>query len=211
MKPLFLLAMVLALGAALPSLAHETRATGPSPWLYTPSTAQLTPDGGLFLSPAGDVSLSRIQTKADGLPPEVARRRVVQTDQVYLETRILPRIAAGDGTQPKRVEMSADAVRLNLIPDVVVDAARTRYQHTLSGDFVWEGRPASGAEGTVNLVIAKGRITGAVTVGGVTYSIYPDKQGNTVIEQLDPRGFPKVGPHPVPEIPKTDKRGDLPF
>ncbi|MBL8689748.1 MAG: hypothetical protein JNL04_11645 [Rhodospirillaceae bacterium] len=211
MKRLFWLVMMLAMGAVLPSLAHEPRPTGPSPWVYTPSTAQLTSDGGLFLTPAGDASLSRIQTRADGLPPEVARRRVVQTDPVYLETRILPRIAAGDGNQPKRVEMSADAVRLNLFPDVVVDAARTKYQHTLSGDFIWEGRPASGAEGTVNLVIAKGRITGAVTVGGITYSIYPDKQGNTVIEQLDPRGFPKVGPHPVPEIPKTDKRGDLPF
>src|SRR6185503_11567875 len=41
--------------------------------------------------------------------------------------------------------------------------------------------------------------------------IYPDKQGNTVIDQLDPAGFPKAGPHPVPEIPRTDKRSDLPF
>ncbi len=210
MKRLFSLVMMLLVSIALPSLAHEPSGSGPSLWIYTPSTAQLTPDGGLFLSPVGDAARSRIQTKADGLPPEVARRRIVQTDPVYLETKILPRIAAGDASQAKKVEMSTGAVRLNLFPDVVVDAARTRYQHTVSGDFVWEGKPANGADGTVNLVVAKGRITGAVTVGGVTYSIYPDKQGNTVIEQLDPRGFPKPGPHPIPEIPKTDKRGDLP-
>ncbi len=210
MKRLFSFVMMLAVGIASSALAHEPPKTGPSPWIYTPSTAQLTSDGGLFVSPAGDAALSRIQTKADGLPPEVARRRIVQTDPVYLETRILPRVAAGDAGQPKKIEVSADAVRLNLFPDVVVDMARTRYQHTLSGDFVWEGKPANGADGTANLVVAKGRITGAVTVGGVTYSIYPDKLGNTVIEQLDPRGFPKPGPHPIPEIPKTDKRGGLP-
>ncbi len=209
MRRLFSLALLLAVSAATPAPAHDQPTpAAPAPFTWTMAQAL---DDGLFRSAGGGVALSRVQTKADGLPPEVARRRVVQADPVYLETRIMPRIAAGDAGSAKKVETSAEAVRLNLFSDVVVDAVLSRFQHTISGDLIWEGRLAKGQDGSVNLVIAKGRITGAVIAGGVTYSIYPDKQGNTVIEEIDPRGFPKAGPHPIPEIPKSDKRGDLPF
>lgn len=140
------------------------------------------------------------------LPPEIARRRVVQIDGSYLQSRVMPRIAspAADG-RPKQVEAVGDAVRLNLFADAAVDAVLEKFQHTRSGDLVWQGRPAGGQDGSVHLVVSRGRITGAVTVGGLSYSIYPDKDGNTVVDQIDPAGFPKVGTHPTRDAPAGDK------
>ena len=201
----------LALGVVAAAWAHDTPAPKPPAPLAGSVLAQ-APDAGLFRAPAGDVAIARVQTKAaDALPAEVLRRRVVEADLAYLQAKIMPRVAPADAGSAKRVETSADAVRLNLFADAVVDAVIETFQHTQSGDLVWQGRLANGKEGSVHLVISKGRITGSVTAAGVTYAIFPDKQGNTVIDQIDPAGFPKVGPHPIPVIPPGDKRGQLPF
>lgn len=211
MKRILLLSLVLAFGVATVVSAHDTPAAKPGSPASAPVLAQAA-DAGLFKSPSGDAPLSRVQTKADGqLPPEVFRRRVVEADLAYLQAKVMPRVAPADAGSAKRVETSGDAVRLNLFADVVVDAVIETFQHTQSGDLVWQGRLANGKDGSVHLVIAKGKITGSVTAGGMTYAIFPDKQGNTVIDQIDPAGFPKVGPHPIPDPPKGDKRGDLPF
>lgn len=202
----------LLLGLSQPSAAHD--GADPSAASAAPVSVAQAGDFGLFRAgPSTAGALSRVRTKGiDDLPPEVARRRVVTADPIYLASRLSPEIAAPslvDGA--KRVATSADAVRLNLFAEIVVEAVLERFQHTQSGDLIWQGALADGGKGSVHLVIAKGRITGAVTAGGVSYSIFPDKDGNTVIDQIDPSGFPKVGPHPIPERPNPDKRGDAPI
>lgn len=211
MTRILLLSLLLTLGVAGTVAAHDTPAPKPAATAPGPVVAQV-PDTGLFKSAHGDAVISRVQTKAaDPLPPEVFRRRVVAADLTYLQAKVMPRVAPADAGSAKRVETSGDAVRFNLFADVIVDAVIESFQHTQSGDLVWQGRLADGKDGSVHLVIAKGRITGSVIAGGMTYAIFPDKQGNTVIDQIDPGGFPKAGPHPIPEIPKGEKRGDLPF
>jgi hypothetical protein len=166
------------------------------------------PDAGLFRGPAAGDQASRVQSQTiDTLPPTVSRRRVLQIDGTYLQTRVMPRIASPSGApdQPKQIQTTPDAVRLNLFADAAVDAVLEKFQHTQSGDLVWQGRPAGDEKGMVHLVISRGRITGAVTAGGITYSIYPDKDGNTVIDQIDQAGFPKAGPHPTREVLPGDK------
>jgi hypothetical protein len=205
----FALLLGLFLGQGATAIAHDGAVSSGAAAV---SVAQAG-DFGLFRSgPSVAGALSRVQTKGvDDLPPEVARRRVVTTDPIYLASRLSPQIAAPsmvDGA--KRVATSADAVRLNLFAEVTVEAVLERFQHTQSGDLVWQGALADGGKGSVHLVIAKGRITGAVIAGGVSYSISPDKDGNTVIDQIDPAGFPKAGPHPIPDRPNPDKRGDAP-
>jgi hypothetical protein len=144
-----------------------------------PAAAQVPADAGLFCAGCG--ADPRIRMKAtDALPREVARRRLVRIDPTYLQTRLV------DGAGP---------VRLNLFPDVVVDAVATSAQRTGSGSLVWQGRAADGS-GTVALVVADGRITGSATLGRSTYALLPDREGNTVIDEIDPAGFPE--PHPTP-------------
>ncbi len=161
------------------------------------------PDKGLFLPPPRDASPA---FDREPLPPTVARRRVVQIDIPYLQAQIMPRIVVpASADQPKRVEAPADAVRLNFFADAAVDAVAERIQHTLSGDVVWQGRLADGREGQVHLVVSRGRVTGSIAAAGAMFEIYPDKNGNTVVDQIDPRGFPKVGSHPMRDPSAGDK------
>ncbi len=161
------------------------------------------PDRGLFQAPVGGISPA---FDREPLPSTVARRRLVQIDVPYLQAQVMPRIAApASADQPRRLEPAADAVRLNLFADAAVDAVAERIHHTLSGDLVWQGRPADGREGQVHLVVSRGRVTGSVSAAGAMYEIHPDKNGNSVVDQIDPRGFPKVGPHPTRDPSAGDK------
>ncbi len=189
-----------ALGAVSVASAHDQSAAS-IPVVQAAATPG--PDRGLFQAPVAGLALA---FEREPLPPTVARRRVVQIDLPYLQAQVMPRIAApASAGQPKRVENSADAVRLNLFADAAVDAVAERVQHTLSGDTVWQGRLADGREGQVHLVVSNGRLTGSVTAAGAMYAIYPDKNGNAVIDQVDPRGFPKVGSHPMRDPSAGDK------
>ena len=90
MKRILLLSLLLALGVATASSAHDTPAAKPLAPASGSVLAQ-APDAGLFKSPAGDAALSRVQTKAaDPLPPEVFRRRVVEADLAYLPAKVMP-------------------------------------------------------------------------------------------------------------------------
>lgn len=199
---------MLALALWIPASvsAHGTRGDAPPPVVVPDRVVMPGGDSGLFRGSAGTADLARVQDRTtDALPAQVARRRVVQTDGVYLQTRLVPRMAAPDAADlPKRIAGGGDAVRLNLFADTVVDATMEKFQHTLSGDLVWQGR-LGGRSGAAHLVIAKGRVTGSVTVDGIMYSILPDKDGNTVIDQIDPSGFPPVGAHFAPELQPSGK------
>jgi hypothetical protein len=157
----------------------------PLAWLVAaalPAAAQpaaAPADEGLFCP--GCAADPRIRMRpADALPREVVRRRFVKVDRAYLQAQLV----AGGGP-----------VRLNLFPDVVVDVARESVQSVGGGGLVWQGRAA---DGTVTLVIAAERITGTATLRGRTYALLPDHSGNTVIDEIDPAGFPEPGPHPQP-------------
>lgn len=203
-KLLSIAAFAIVFGVVTSAIAHDQHTHANSTQAASGLVAQ-GPDAGLFRPLAGPQARA-MSREADSLPREVARRRVLQIDGSYLQMRVLPSIASTAGSdQPKQVQAAASAVRLNLFADAAVDAVLEKFQHTQSGDLVWQGRPAGDDRGTVHLVVSRGRITGAVTAGGVTYSIYPDKDGNTVIDQIDTSGLPKAGPHPTRELLPGDK------
>jgi hypothetical protein len=68
-------AVVLFLVAA--AAAHDQQGPAPAAPASDRIAAAAT-DAGLFLSPRADGGPAPVQSRADGLPPEVARRRRVQ-------------------------------------------------------------------------------------------------------------------------------------
>ncbi|MFN7002096.1 MAG: Ig-like domain repeat protein [Roseinatronobacter sp.] len=128
--------------------------------------------------------------------PATQRFRDVLLDTAYLSARIAP---VSNDQAPDRMQRlpSQQTIKVELFPGLVLELQPSSISEAYGGGYVWTGEAPGAPNGSANLVIRNGQITGHVTVMSpqpMNYRIDPVAPGGIHrITELDGSAFPREG------------------
>lgn len=102
------------------------------------------------------------------------------------------------------LDAGAQDIRLNLFPDVTLEAQRERVEEPPAGGFVWVGRLTGEPDGRVSLAVRDGVVSGTVYRAGREWAVirYAGEGESHVIYEVNPHAAEPRGPdYAVPAIP----------
>lgn len=150
--------------------------------------------GGAAAAPA-DLFSGPAPDGAASARTSVPARAVARQRTVLLNAAAFSAAAAERASRAAPIEL-----RIALFSNAAAVFVESGSEPAVGGGSIWRG---TSADGEATLVLARGGVTGQITLGGKTFTIAPAGGATHVVTEVSAAGFPPDGPEMIAPAPKA--------